>query len=223
MELGGIAFDAFGTLFDLNALRTRTRQAGGHEGDELFAAFKDRLIPWTWHATASGFYEPFPELAAQAVQAAAYEAGLRLELSRAEWVVEGLKELPVYEDVKPGLARLKEAGLRLAVLSNGTAEGVAALIEHNDLGGTFDHTLVADSVGRFKPAPEVYGLAVDAFGALAERVMLVSGHEWDVAGASRFGLRTAWLARGEPFAPVLGLDPDIRAEDMRELAEQLAR
>ena len=32
-QLNGIAFDAFGTLFDLNALRTRTRQAGGHEGD----------------------------------------------------------------------------------------------------------------------------------------------------------------------------------------------
>ena len=66
MDLDGIAFDAFGTLFDLSALRTRTRQAAGHEGDELFAAFKDRLIPWTWHVTASGDYEPFPQLAAKA-------------------------------------------------------------------------------------------------------------------------------------------------------------
>src|SRR3712207_5896126 len=103
MELAGIAFDAFGTLFDLSALRTRTRQAGGHEGDEMFAAFKERLIPWTWHLTASGDYLPFPELAAKAVQAAAQEAGLRLELSRAEWIVEGMKELPVFDDVKPGL------------------------------------------------------------------------------------------------------------------------
>ena len=56
MDLGGIAFDAFGTLFDLSALRTRTRQAAGHEGDELYAEFKDRLIPWTWHMTATGDY-----------------------------------------------------------------------------------------------------------------------------------------------------------------------
>jgi 2-haloacid dehalogenase len=222
VDLDGIAFDAFGTLFDLSALRTRTRQAAGHEGDELFAAFRDRLIPWTWHITASGDYEPFPELAAEAVQAAAYEAGLRLELSRAEWVVEGLKELPAFDDVRPGLEQLKKARIPLAVLSNGTAEGVEALIEHNDLQGVFDHALVADSVRRFKPAREVYALATDAFRAPAERVMLVSGHEWDVAGASRAGLRTGWLARGEKYTPVLGEQADVEAEDLRELGARLS-
>ena len=222
MDLGGIAFDAFGTLFDVSALRTRTRQAAGHEGDELFAAFKDRLIPWTWHITASGDYQPFPELAAEAVQAAAYEAGLRLELSRAEWVVEGLKELPAFDDVRPGLEQLKQAGLPLAVLSNGTTEGAEALIEHNDLQGLFAHVLVADSVKRFKPAREVYALAVDAFGVPAERVMLVSGHEWDVAGASRAGLRTGWIARGEKFTAVLDERADLEAEDLRELGARLS-
>jgi 2-haloacid dehalogenase len=222
VDLGGIAFDAFGTLFDVSALRTRTRQAAGHEGDELFAAFKDRLIPWTWHITASGDYQPFPELAAEAVQAAAYEAGLRLELSRAEWVVEGLKELPAFDDVRPGLEQLKQAGLPLAVLSNGTTEGAEALIEHNDLQGLFAHVLVADSVKRFKPAREVYALAVDAFGVPAERVMLVSGHEWDVAGASRAGLRTGWIARGEKFTAVLDERADLEAEDLRELGARLS-
>jgi 2-haloacid dehalogenase len=223
VDLGGIAFDAFGTLFDVSALRTRTRQAAGHEGDELFAAFKDRLIPWTWHITASGDYQPFPELAAEAVQAAAYEAGLRLELSRAEWVVEGLKELPAFDDVRPGLEQLKQAGLPLAVLSNATTEGAEALIEHNDLQGLFAHVLVADSVKRFKPAREVYALAVDAFGVPAERVMLVSGHEWDVAGASRAGLRTGWIARGEKFTAVLDERADLEAEDLRELGARLSR
>jgi 2-haloacid dehalogenase len=222
VDLGGIAFDAFGTLFDVSALRTRTRQAAGHEGDELFAAFKDRLIPWTWHITASGDYQPFPELAAEAVQAAAYEAGLRLELSRAEWVVEGLKELPAFDDVRPGLEQLKQAGLPLAVLSNGTTEGAEALIEHNDLQGLFAHVLVADSVKRFKPAREVYALAVDAFGVPPERVMLVSGHEWDVAGASRAGLRTGWIARGEKFTAVLDERADLEAEDLRELGARLS-
>ncbi len=222
MELDGIAFDAFGTLFDLSALRVRTRQAAGHEGDELFAAFKDRLIPWTWHVTASGDYEPFPELASKAVQAAARDAGLRLERGRCDWVVEGMLELPVFDDVKPGLEKLKESGMRLAVLSNGTADGVAALIEHNGLDGAFDHVLVADSVRRFKPAREVYALATDAFGAPGERVMLVSGHEWDVAGAERAGLRTAWVARGDRFAPTLELHPDLEVEDFRELAARLA-
>jgi 2-haloacid dehalogenase len=156
------------------------------------------------------------------MQAAAREAGLRLELRRAEWVVEGMKELPVFDDVKPGLAKLKEARVPLAVLSNGTTEGVEALIAHNGLEGMFAHLLVADSVKRFKPAREVYSLAVDAFGGKADRVMLVSGHEWDVAGASIAGLKTGWLARGESFTPVLGTQADIEAEDLRELGARLS-
>jgi 2-haloacid dehalogenase len=222
MELRGIAFDALGTLFDMNALRTRTRQAAGHEGDELFAAFKERLIPWTWHLTASGDYEPLPELAAKAIQAAARAAGLRLERSRAEWIVEGLRELPAFDDVPRGLERLQSLGVPLALLSNGTRDLVEALVAHNGLEDSFDHLLAADSVKRFKPAREVYALATRAFGAPAAHVLLVSGHEWDVAGAERSGLRTAWLARGERFAPVLDWQPDLEADDVVDLAARLA-
>ncbi len=221
MDLDGIAFDGFGTLFDLSALRVRTRQAAGHEGDELFAAFKTRLIPWTWHMTASGDYEPFPDLAAQAIQGAAREAGLRLERSRADWIVEGLRELPVFDDVKPGLEELRRTRIPLAILSNGTADVMQALIAHNDLDGVFEHVLVADSVKRFKPAREVYALATEAFGAGAGQVMLTSGHEWDVAGASRAGMQTAWIARGEKYAPTLGAQADLEAEDLRELAARV--
>lgn len=223
MKFAGIAFDAFGTLFDLSALRVRTRQAAGHEGDELFAAFKTRLIPWTWHATASGDYAPMPELAAEAVQGAAREAGLRLERSRADWVIEGLLELPLFEDARRGLDKLAEQRIPLAILSNGTAEGIDAIVAHNSLDGVFEHLLVADSVKRFKPAPEVYALATDAFRAPAGQVLLVSGHEWDVAGAAAFGLQTAWVARGERFAPVRGVTADVEASDIDDLADRLAR
>jgi 2-haloacid dehalogenase len=218
-----IAFDAFGTLFDLSALRMRTREVASHEGDELFAAFKTRLIPWTWHLTASGDYQPFPELATIALQAAARENGFRLERSAADWIVAGLRELPVFDDVPAGLDALRRAGIPLAVLSNGTRDGIDAMVAHNRLESSFDHLLVADSVKRFKPAREVYALATSAFGAPAADVLLVSGHEWDVAGAARAGLRTAWLGRGDRFAPTLGVEPDVQARDLEELATVLAR
>jgi 2-haloacid dehalogenase len=221
MDLAGIAFDAFGTLFDLNALRVRTRQVASHEGDELFASLKQRLVPWTWHATAAGDYVPLQELAVEALHGAAREQRFPLERARAEYVAEGLRELPLFDDVPAGLARLRTLGVPLAILSNGTAEGIAALVAHNDLDGVFDHLLVADSVKRFKPAKEVYALATRAFDAQPDRVMLVSGHEWDVAGASSAGLKTAWLAGGEQLAPVRGIEPDVIATDLADLARQL--
>src|SRR4051794_29117203 len=179
MQADAIAFDAFGTLFDLGALR-------GTLGDEAVKGFAARLVPWTWHATAAGAFRPFPELAIAAARAAGAEdpAALADELER----------LPLFPDVLPGLDAID--GRRLAVLSNGTADGLGALAANAGIEARFEHLLAADRVERYKPAPELYALASRAFGVPAERVLLISSNEWDVAGAAHAGMRTAWLGRG---------------------------
>jgi 2-haloacid dehalogenase len=72
-------------------------------------------------------------------------------------------------------------------------------------------------VARYKPAPEVYGLAPRAFGVHADEVTLVSGNSWDIAGARLAGLRTIWVSRGRPVASVLGLMPDEIVDDLGAL------
>src|SRR3954447_14817502 len=203
MRPAAIAFDAFGTLFDLTALRPRI-------GDDAFGEFARRLVPSTWHLTAAGRFEPFPEVAEQALR----DCGSDPEAAGA------LTELPAFDDVAPGLAGMPD-GVPLAVLSNGTGDGVAALVANAGLEGRFEHLLAADAVRRYKPAPELYALAPRALGVAPEEVLLVSGNEWDVTGAHWAGLRTAWIARGKPFAPFLGIEPDVRAEDIEDLARTL--
>jgi 2-haloacid dehalogenase len=184
VEIDGIAFDAFGTLFDLGSLAER---------------FKSVVVPWTWHATAAGRFRPLPEI----VSAAGIDP-------------ERVKSLPAFPEVAEGLARL---GARpLAVLSNGTLDGVGALVRRAGLTDRFDHLLAAEQVERYKPSPEVYALAPSAFGCAASRVLLVSANEWDVAGARQAGLRTCWVARGSEPAWVLGREADLVVEDIAGLA-----
>src|SRR6185437_2016101 len=104
--------------------------------------------------------------------------------------------------------------VRLAVLSNGTADGLEQLLTGAGIRGCFRYVLSADSVARYKPAPEVYGLAPRAFGLHADEVTLVSGNSWDIAGAKLAGLKTVWVSRGRPAASVLGLDPDHIIDDL---------
>ena len=184
MDVDGIAFDAFGTLFDLG---------------ELEEAFTRTVVPWTWHVTASRRFRPLPEIAGA--------AGIDPER---------VKSLPAYEDVAAGLDALR--GTPLAVLSNGTLEGITALVESAGLADRFDHLLAADQVEAYKPAPELYGLAPAAFGCDPDRVLLVSGNEWDVAGAAQAGLRTAWLARGREANWVLEVEPDVVIQTIADLA-----
>ena len=79
------------------------------------------------------------------------------------------------------------------------------------------HAVVgADAVGAYKPDPRVYRNALDVLGLDAGETWFVAGHWWDVAGAKRAGLRTAWVARDEGVllrdAPP---SPTSRAADLR--------
>jgi 2-haloacid dehalogenase len=201
----GIAFDAFGTLFDLEALREPA-------GDELFEAFLARLQPWTWLATAADSYLPLPELAQDAFESAAQELGAEVDAAA---LADKLTELPLFPEVKDALDTLRDR--KLAVLSNGTADGLERLLANAGIRDRFTHVLTADSVARYKPAPEVYALAPRAFGLHADEVTLVSGNAWDAIGAKLAGLRSVWVSRGRPLAPVLGLTPDEVVDDLTGL------
>jgi 2-haloacid dehalogenase len=219
MTISGVAFDAFGTLFDLSALRGRAEEIVGPRGGELYDACIERLIPSTWHASAAGHHRRFPEVARLALEAAAGERGLDLDSAQAERIAAGLASLPAFPDAEAALENLRH--LRLAVLSNGTPDGIKSLVEGAGLAGRFEHLLTADAVGRFKPAPEVYALAPQAFDATPESVVLVSGNEWDVAGARLAGLRGAWVSRGRPATGFLGIHADVTAEELSGLPEAL--
>lgn len=206
MQPDAIAFDAFGTLFDLEALR-------GPMGDTVYEGFVQRLVPWTWHVTAASTFLPLDEIAHAALLAAGAPP------DEAEELAAGLTRLPPFPDVLPGLEAL--AGHRLAVLSNGTADGLRALVDGAGLDGRFEHLLGANLADCYKPARDLYALAPRAFRTRADRVLLVSSNEWDIAGAAEFGLRTAWLGRGRTPAWVLGVEPDLVLESLADLAGAL--
>jgi 2-haloacid dehalogenase len=216
MAIAAVAFDAFGTLFDLGGLRQRADALARGRGDELFEALIARLVPTTWHATVAESYRPFPEIAA-----AASELGIELADEDPQELAGGLASLPAYPDADAALRELGD--LALAVLSNGTRDGIESLVQEAGLAGHFDHLLAADEVRRFKPAPEVYALAPRAFGEPAESIALVSGNEWDVAGARIAGLRSAWISRGRPITRFLGVEPDVVADELADLPEALRR
>ncbi|MGH3587448.1 MAG: HAD-IA family hydrolase, partial [Pseudonocardia sp.] len=60
--------------------------------------------------------------------------------------------------------------------------------------------LSGEAVRAYKPAPEVYRLAIDAAGCPPERVLMVAAHAWDLRGARAQGMRTAYVQRpvGDP-------------------------
>lgn len=140
----------------------------------------------------------------------------------AEDVLDGFADLPLHDDVVPGLEVLAEAGCRLATFTNGSAAVTDRL-----LAGTGADALVTDRLdvtgaGAWKPAGSAYRWACDRLGVAPPDATLVAVHPWDVAGARRAGLEGAWLDRdGLGWPAAFGPAPEVVATDLPALARAL--
>ena len=91
------------------------------------------------------------------------------------------------EGVDDALARLRDAGIKLAIVSN--SEGtVEAMLEEVGLRRHFDTVVDSWVVGVAKPDPRIFHLALDRLGVgPAEAIMVGDTPDKDIAGAQAAG------------------------------------
>ena len=138
-------------------------------------------------------------------------------------VLAGFSSLGVHPDVPTGVHALAAGGLRLVTLSNGSRSVAEALLTNAGLREQFERLLSVEDAGRWKPAPESYAYAARECGVAPAEMLLVAVHPWDIDGAARAGLQTAWIDRSgtAPYPPYL-TTPDITALGVDDLAHELA-
>lgn len=217
---GLLIFDVNETLSDMSPMATRFEDVGlpGHLATTWFAT----VLRDGFALTAAGASDSFARIAAGSLQVGLHDLPLDRGVEEAvSHIMEGFANLPVHADVPEGIVALDELGIRLVTLSNGSASVAEALFDRADVRRHFERLLSVEDAGRWKPAPDAYAYAVQQCGVDAEDAMLVAVHPWDVDGASRAGLATAWLDRsGGPY-PEHFRAPDLRAGSLTHLADQL--
>ncbi len=117
----------------------------------------------------------------------------------------GLKAWP---DVAPALKQLKDAGIRMAFLSNLTEKMMDAVVKNSALEGFFEPHLSTDKVKVFKPDPRAYQMGIDAFKLGKQEIVFAAFAGWDAAGAKWFGYPTFWVNRRNAAIEELGVAPD---------------
>jgi 2-haloacid dehalogenase len=193
-------------LFDLNG--TLVNPAGIGE-PILPAAFED-AIQLAMVTTMTAARAAFNDLIGAALRRRLALAGRNA--AEADGLLDRLAEMPAYPEAPAALERLAGAGARLGVLTQSSAESAEAVLANTGLRDRLELVISADDAGAFKPDPRVYRLALDKVGP----AWLVAAHWWDVAGAARAGMRTAWVSRHDGLYPDAAPTPDVRAADLRE-------
>ncbi|MFK4110237.1 HAD family hydrolase [Streptomyces sp. NPDC002176] len=107
---------------------------------------------------------------------------------------EQFDETDLYDDVRPALAALRQAGLRVVIAGNQTARA-GELLRGLDLPA--DVIATSGEWGVAKPQTEFFRRVLEAAQAPAERTVYVGDHPAnDIGPAAAAGLRTAHLRRG---------------------------
>jgi putative hydrolase of the HAD superfamily len=128
----------------------------------------------------------------------------------------GMQPLP---DAIDTVRRLREAGCRLALLTNGAGAPQRRKIVRFGLSDLFDAILVEGEVGYGKPDERIYRLALEALGVDPEDAWMAGDNlEWDVAAPQKIGLFAVWIdATGKGLPPSSGVRPDRIVRTLSEL------
>lgn len=216
---GVIVFDVNETLLDLQALDPLFRRVFGDAAvrQEWFGLVVQSALV----ATITDAYVDFGTVGGGALDVTASRRGISLsDEDRAE-ILGGMLTLPPHPEVPESLERLRDAGLRLATLTNSTARVAEAQLLNAGLRGFFERVLSVEAVRRFKPAAETYHMASRELGVETGDILLVAAHDWDIAGALRAGCTAAFIARPGMVLGPLDERPDIVGQDLREVADQI--
>jgi 2-haloacid dehalogenase len=209
-------FDAYGTLFDFASAARSCADVLGDAADRVSALWRDKQLQYTWLRAAGGEHADFWRVTGDALDFTLEALGLEQPSLRQRLMALYLTLEP-FPEVPGVLAMLRRAGLKTAILSNGTPAMLDAAVRRGGLDPMFDALLSVEEVGVFKPHPRVYQLAVDRLGCAAAAIAFQSSNAWDAYAASAFGMQVVWCNRyGQPRERLPGA-PDCEITTLADL------
>ena len=215
-----LAFDAYGTVFDVHSVVTLAEEMFPGKGKELSQLWRSKQIEYMFLRTIMGRYIPHDQNT---------EAGLKYSMkylklpggeSERKALMAAYEKLSPFDDARQALPKL--SGIKKAILSVGTQSLLSNLVGNAGIASQFDALLSVDEVKVYKPHPRTYQLAIDKFGLERHEIGFVTSNYFDVAGAKAFGFQVIWINRNSALPDELGLPPDVELNSIEQIPEILS-
>lgn len=219
-EPSAIVFDVNETLSDMAPMAARFDDVGapGLLARVWFAS----LLRDGFALAAAGSAEKFAVIADGVLRDVLRGVELNREVEDAvNHVLDGLSQLTLHPDVPEGVRALATGGYRLTTLTNGGTTVADTLLSSAGLRDQFEALLSVEDGVAWKPVASSYDRAAAQLGLDPSELLLVAVHPWDIHGAARAGLHTAWLNRSDADYPRYFAQPDFTAASLGELARLL--
>jgi 2-haloacid dehalogenase len=225
-EITALAFDQYGTIVDMQkglteAVTAFLKKKGWEGSPGSFVTwwrrthFENSMID----ALLDRGHTPYRQIGHRAVSYVMDRCKIAYTQDEVRALVGEIERLKPFPDVVAALAKLRGAGYKLAILSNGDRDMPEAAGPH--IGFAFDCVISVEEAGYFKPHWKTYAKAAELIGLDRASILFVANHAFDCIGAKAYGMRTAFIDRRKrPFGETPH-QPDLIVADFAELAAAL--
>ena len=213
-KIKACVFDAYGTLFDVNAACRELSKEVGDNWEKLASLWRLRQVEYTWLRNSMDEYIDFWQITSDALDYAMETLGIENNELREELLNLYLK-LEAYPEVNDLLKKLKQRGLKTGILSNGSMKMLNSAVDNANIREYLDEILSVEDCKIYKPSSKVYDLVKIKMQIGKENVLFFSSNAWDMHAASNYGFKTIWVNRfnaklerlpGKPIDIVNSLD-----------------
>lgn len=168
-----------------------------------------------------GAYRDFGELAAVALEQLFYENDLALSQETKNEILGAFKKLPAYNDVRPALQLLRANDIRVIAISNSSLDMIKEQLSNAEIIALFDSYYSVDDVSKYKPFEDIYLKVAQQEDLKREEIVMVATHDWDLFGAKKAGLSTAYISRKKEKYHPLYTPADFTDSNMTDLMQQI--
>ena len=215
-----LAFDAYGTVFDVHSVVTLAEEMFPGKGKELSQLWRSKQIEYMFLRTIMGRYIPHDQNTEAGLTYSMKYLGLPGGASERKALMDAYEKLSPFDDARKTLPKLNR--IKKAILSVGTPSLLTNLVGNAGIASQFDALLSVDEVKVYKPHPRTYQLATDKFNLQRHEIGFVTSNYFDVAGAKAFGFQVIWINRNSALPDELGLLPDIELNSIENIPEILS-
>ncbi len=188
-----ITFDCYGTLIDWESgIRNAFLEAAAEDGVPLDPAAIIPAYSAVEPKVEQERFRPYREVLMLSAAETARSLGWRMPSERGVFLPLSLPEWKPFADTNPALARLRESGHRLGILSNVDDDLLEATRRHFTV--DFDVIVTAAQVHSYKPAPAHWEEARRRIGT-ARWLHAAQSNYHDIVPANALGIATAWINR----------------------------
>ena len=224
MKYNSIVFDAYGTLFDINAAAQKSALVSSNpllqrSWEELAEIWRKKQIEYTWLQNILNCHTDFLDITKISLDFALEEMTLDQEPKLRETLLNLYWTSETYSEVVKVLEELHGLGLKLSILSNGTPKMLLTACASVRIEKLLDFVVSVEEIGIFKPDGRVYGLINTKMGYKINEVLFVSSNGWDIMGAAKFGFSTAWVNRNKKPVERIQWEPKYEFSNLMQIID----